>query len=299
MKINLGIAPIVWSNDDMPDLGGDTPIETCLLEAKSAGFRGIELGGKFPRNPNTIKYLLNKFNLELPGGWYGAHLNERSVEEEWQAMQNQIELYKLINSSVFIFADVSGSIQREPKIPLSKRPRLNDNEWSNYCNKISEIAKRLSDIGLPMSYHEHMGTIIQSEQDIYRLLDNTNDRTSLLFDTGHIFFAKGDYESILKKYVSRVNHVHCKDIRKEILNKSLSNDLSFRDSFLEGVFTVPGDGYINYKPLFETLYDNKYSKWLIVEAEQNPKKANPLKYAKIGYKYLNKILPEVGYKINI
>ena len=297
MKINLGIAPIAWSNDDMPNLGGDTPIETCLFEARSAGFKGIELGGKFPRNPGTIKYLLNKFNLELPGGWCGAHLKERSVEEEWQAMQNQIELYKLINSSVFIFADVSGSIQGEPKIPLSKRPKLKDNEWGVYCNKISEIAKRLSDIGLPMSYHEHMGTIIQSEQDICRLLDNTDDKTSLLFDTGHIFFAKGDYDSILKKYVSRVNHVHCKDIRKEILNGSLSNDLSFRDSFLEGVFTVPGDGYINYKPLFETLYDNKYSKWLIVEAEQDPKKANPLKFAKIGYKYLNKILTEVGYQI--
>ena len=297
MKINLGIAPIAWSNDDMPDLGGDTPIETCLFEAKSAGYRGIELGGKFPRNPGTIKYLLNKFNLKLPGGWYGAHLNERSVEEEWQAMKNQIELHQLINSSVFIFADVSGSIQGEPKIPLSKRPKLKENEWSNYCNKISEIAKRLSDIGLPISYHQHMGTIIQSEQDIYRLLDNTNDKTSLLFDTGHILFAKGNYESILKKYISRVNHIHCKDIRKKILNKSLSNDLSFRDSFLEGVFTVPGDGCINYKPLFEILYDNKYSKWLIVEAEQDPKKANPLKYAKIGYKYLNKKLTEVGYKI--
>ena len=297
MKINLGIAPIAWSNDDMPDLGGDTPIETCLFEARSVGFRGIELGGKFPRNPGTIKYLLNKFDLEMPGGWYGAYLNERSVEEEWQAMQNQIELYKLINSSVFIFADVSGSIQGEPKIPLSKRPRLKDNEWSDYCNKISEIAKRLSDIGLPMSYHEHMGTIIQSEQDVYRLLDNTNDKTSLLFDTGHILFAKGDYESILKKYVSRVNHVHCKDIRKKILDRSLSNDLSFRDSFLKGVFTVPGDGCINYKPLFKTLYDNKYSQWLIVEAEQDPKKANPLEYAKIGYKYLNRILTEVGYQI--
>ena len=190
MKINLGIAPIAWSNDDMPDLGGDTSIETCLFEAQSAGFTGIELGGKFPRNPGTIKYLLNKFNLELPGGWYGAHLNERSVEEEWRDMQNQIELYKLINSSVFIFADVSGSIQGKSKIPLSRRPRLKDNEWSNYCNKISEIAKRLSDIGLPMSYHEHMGTIIQSEQDIYRLLDNTDDKTSLLFDTGHIFLRK-------------------------------------------------------------------------------------------------------------
>ena len=297
MKINLGIAPIAWSNDDMPDLGGDTPIETCLFEARSVGFRGIELGGKFPRNPGTIKYLLNKFDLEMPGGWYGAYLNERSVEEEWQAMQNQIELYKLINSSVFIFADVSGSIQGEPKIPLNRRPRLKDNEWNDYCNKISEIAKRLSDIGLPMSYHEHMGTIIQSEQDVYRLLDNTDDKTSLLFDTGHILFAEGDYESILKKYVSRVNHVHCKDIRKEILNRSLSNDSSFRDSFLEGVFTVPGDGCINYKPLFETLHDNKYSKWLIVEAEQDPKKANPLEYAKIGYKYLNRILTEVGYQI--
>ena len=297
MKINLGIAPIAWSNDDVPDLGGDTPIETCLFEARSAGFRGIELGGKFPRNPGTIKYLLNKFNLEMPGGWYGAHLNERSVEEEWQAMQNQIELHKLINSSVFIFADVSGSIQGEPIIPLSKRPILKDNEWDDYCNKISEISKRLSDIGLPMSYHEHMGTIIQSEQDVYRLLDNTDDKTSLLFDTGHILFAEGDYESILKKYVSRVNHVHCKDIRKEILNRSLSNDSSFRDSFLEGVFTVPGDGCINYKPLFETLHDNKYSKWLIVEAEQDPKKANPLKYAKIGYKYLNRMLTEVGYQV--
>ena len=297
MKINLGIAPIAWSNDDMPNLGGDTPIETCLFEAKSAGFKGIELGGKFPRNPGTIKYLLNKFNLELPGGWYGAYLKERSVEEEWQSMQNQIELLKLINSSVFIFADVSGSIQGRSEIPLSNRPKLKDNEWLNYCNKISEIAKRLYDIGLPMSYHEHMGTIIQSEEDIYRLLENTNDSTSLLFDTGHILFAEGDYTSVLKKYISRINHIHCKDIRKKALKESLSEDLSFRNSFLKGVFTVPGDGCINYKPLFKILFDNKYSKWLIVEAEQDPKIANPIKYAKIGYKYLNKTLTEIGYKI--
>ena len=296
MKINLGIAPIAWSNDDMPNLGGDTPIETCLFEAQSAGFRGIELGGKFPRNPGTIKYLLNKFNLELPGGWYGAHLNERSVEEEWQAMQSQIELLKFVKSSVFIFADVSGSIQGEAAV-LSARPKLTNNEWKSYCNKITEISRRLSDVGLPMSYHEHMGTIIQSEQDVDKLLDNTYDETSLLFDTGHILFSEGNYESMLKKYVGRVNHVHCKDIRKKVLNKSLLNDLSFIDSFLEGVFTVPGDGCIDYKPLFKTLYNNKYSKWLVVEAEQDPKKANPLEYAKIGFNYLSKTLSEVGYNI--
>ena len=148
-----------------------------------------------------------------------------------------------------------------------------------------------------MSYHEHMGTIIQSEEDINRLLDNTNDETFLLYDTGHIMFAQGDYESILKKYVSRINHIHCKNIRKNVLEKSLSEDLSFRDAFLEGVFTVPGDGCIDYNPLFKILFKNNYSKWVIVEAEQDPKKANPLEYAKIGYNYLTKVLTEVGYKI--
>ena len=297
MNINLGIAPIAWSNDDMPELGGDTPIETCLMEAKTAGFNGIELGGKFPRNPGTIKYLLNKFNIFLPGGWYRSKLRERSIDEEWHAMQDQIDLLKLVKASVFIFADQTESIQSDQNIPLSQRPKLEDREWNEFCKKISEISKRLADIGLPMSYHEHMGTIIQSEEDINRLLDNTNDETFLLYDTGHIMFAQGDYESILKKYVSRINHIHCKDIRKNVLEKSFSEDLSFRDAFLEGVFTVPGDGCIDYKPLFKILFRNNYSKWVIVEAEQNPKKANPLEYANIGYDYLTKTLTEVGYKI--
>ena len=94
-----------------------------------------------------------------------------------------------------------------------------------------------------------------------------------------------------------INHIHCKDIRKKILEKSLLENLSFRDSFLEGVFTVPGDGCIDYEPLLKILYENKYNKWLVVEAEQDPKKANPLEYAKIGYNYLTKVLTEVGYKI--
>ena len=200
-------------------------------------------------------------------------------------------------SSVFIFADVSDSIQSISNKPLSQRPQLEDKEWRDYCNKISEISKRLENIGLPISYHSHMGTIIQSEKDISRLLDNTNTETSLLFDTGHIFFAQGNCEEILKKYVSRVNHVHCKDIRKDILENSILKNLSFRDSFLDGVFTVPGDGCIDYKPLLNILYENKYNKWLVVEAEQDPIKANPFEYAQIGHSYLVKTLSEVGYKV--
>ena len=298
MKIKLGIAPIAWSNDDMPELGGDTPIEQCLEEAKTSGFEGIELGGKFPRNKGIIKFLLKKNDLKMPGGWYGSKLREKNIEDEWFSMQEQIELLKYLKSDVFVFADISGSIQGEAKIPLSKRPNLNKDEWVEYCKKISEISNRLDDIGLPISYHEHMGTIIQTEEDVEKFMNLTNEKTKLLFDTGHLLFAQADNKNVLSKYISRINHVHCKDIRKNILDDSLQHDLSFRESFIRGVFTVPGDGCINYEPLLKILYQNNYQDWLVIEAEQDPKKANPKEYAGIGYQYLTKILSKVGYNIN-
>ena len=137
MKIKIGIAPIAWSNDDMPELGGDTPIETCLSEAKEAGYAGIELGGKFPRNPGIINFLLNKFKLKMPGGWYGSQLRKRSASEEWAAMQDHLNLLKIIKGDIFVFADVSGSIQGESSSSLNKRPQLKDVEWKSYwfyCN---------------------------------------------------------------------------------------------------------------------------------------------------------------------
>ena len=216
MKIKLGIAPIAWSNDDMPELGGDTPIEKCLEDVSTSGFTGVELGGKFPRNPGITKFLLEKFNLKMPGGWYGAMLRERSVKEEWIALQDHLNLLKLINADVFVFADVSGSIQGEQSKALSKRPVLEKDEWDSYCKKISELSDMLMDEGMPMSYHEHMGTIIQSEEDVDRFMDMTNQNTFLLYDTGHLMFAEANYERVLKKYISRINHVHCKDIRKDV-----------------------------------------------------------------------------------
>ena len=296
MKIKLGIAPIAWSNDDMPELGGDTPIEQCLEEASSAGFTGIELGGKFPRNPGITNFLLNKYKLKMPGGWYGSLLRTRSAEDEWVAMQDHLNLLKLVNADVFVFADVSGSIQGDQTKKLSTRPTMEDDEFVEYCKKINDISNRLSDEGIPMSYHEHMGTIIQTENDVDRFMNNTNQNTFLLYDTGHLLFAEANYERVLKNYISKINHVHCKDIRQNILKNSLKNDLSFRESFLDGVFTVPGDGCIDYEPLFKILHENNYDKWLIIEAEQDPKKANPLEFAKIGYNYLSNTLKKIDYE---
>ena len=297
MKIKLGIAPIAWSNDDMPELGGDTPIEKCLEDARVSGFTGIELGGKFPRNSGITKFLLEKFKLKMPTGWYGALLRERSVKEEWQDMQDQLNLLKLVKADVFMFADVSASIQGDASTKLSKRPKLDKDEWKIYCKKLNEISNMLMDEGMPISYHEHMGTIIQSEEDVDKFMELTNKNTFLLYDTGHLMFAEANYEKVLKDYISRINHVHCKDIRKDVFLKSIKEDLSFRDSFLNGVFTVPGDGCIDYGPLIKILFQEKYQDWLVIEAEQDPIKANPLVYAKIGYMYLSSILNKNGYEL--
>ena len=253
MSVKLGVAPIAWSNDDMPELGGDTTLEQCLSEASQAGYIGIESGGKFPKKSNELIPKLEQFNLDLCSGWYGANLRKNSVKDEKIAIQEQLNLFKDCKAPCIVLAEVSGSIQGDPKKKLSTRPQMDEDEWKNFCIKISELGKYLEDEEMPIAYHHHMGTVIETQKDTERLLDNTHDSVKLTLDTGHMLFAKGDSKKILNDYNERLLHVHCKDIRKNVLESSLNQDLSFRDAFLSGAFTVPGDGCIDYKPLFEVL----------------------------------------------
>ena len=299
MPVKLGVAPIAWSNDDMPELGGDTSLEQCLEEASQAGYIGIESGGKFPKNSSELIPKLEKYNLKLCSGWYGANLRKNSVEDEKNLIKEQLQLFKDCQAPCIVFAEVSGSIQSDPNRRLSTRPQMASDEWKKYCYKISEMGKYLEDQGMPLAYHHHMGTVIETQKDTERLLDNTHESVKLTLDTGHMFFAKGKSVKIIEDYKTRLKHVHCKDIRKNVLEKSLKEDLSFRGAFLEGAFTVPGDGCIDYKPLFDILKKNNYSGWLVVEAEQDPKKANPLEYAIKGYKYLTETLNKSEIKIDI
>ena len=299
MSVKLGVAPIAWSNDDMPELGGDTTLEQCLEEASQAGYIGVESGGKFPKNSSELIPKLEKYNLSLCSGWYGANLRKNSVNEEKAQLQQQLKLFQDCKSPCLVFAEVSGSIQGDPNRKLSTRPQMNTEEWKNFCEKISEIGKYLEDQGMPLAYHHHMGTVIETQEDTERLMEDTHDSVKLTLDTGHMLFAKGDSKKIFENYNSRIKHVHCKDIRKNVLEKSLKEDLSFREAFLEGAFTVPGDGCIDYKPLFDILKKNNYSGWLVVEAEQDPQKANPLEYAIKGYKYLTETLKKSNIEIDI
>ena len=297
MSVKLGVAPIAWSNDDMPELGGETTLDQCLQEASQAGYIGIESGGKFPKNSSELIPKLNKYNLHLCSGWYGANLRKNSVDGEKKLIQKQLKLFQDCKSPCIVFAEVSGSIQGDPNRKLSTRPQMSNDEWKSFCKKISEMGKFLEDQGMPLAYHHHMGTVIETQEDTERLMDNTIDSVKLTLDTGHMLFAKGDSKKIFENYSSRLRHIHCKDIRKDVLDKSLKEDLSFRGAFLEGAFTVPGDGCIDYKPLFDNLKKQNYSSWLVVEAEQDPKKANPLEYAIKGYKYLTKTLKKSNIQI--
>ncbi len=297
MSVKLGIAPIAWSNDDMPELGGETPLEQCLSEASEAGFSGIESGGKFPKKSEELIPLLQKYKLKLCSGWYSANLRKNSVKDEIILIQEQLKLFQDCKAPCIVFAEVSESIAGDPNRPLSSRPQMKKDEWSEYCKKISEMGKYLEDQDMPLAYHHHMGTVIETEDDTKRLLENTSDQVKLILDTGHMLFAKGNSVKIAEDYKDRIIHIHCKDMREDILNKSLEKDWSFRKSFLEGAFTVPGDGCIDYKPLLTYLKNIDYKGWLVVEAEQDPAKANPLEYAKKGFKYLSEVCADVDLKI--
>ena len=297
MSIKLGVAPIAWSNDDMPELGGKTTLEQCLNEAHKAGFTGIESGGKFPKNSDELLPKLKKEKLELCSGWYGAHLLKNTPKEEFSLMRNQLNLFKDCNAPCMVFAEITNSIQGDPNVPLSKKPKLSKDDWTKLILRINEISKMMIDENMPLAYHHHMGTVIETEKETKRLIESTNDTVKLLIDTGHMLFAQGSSINLLNDFSERLIHVHCKDIRKEILDKSLKSDSTFRQAFLDGAFTVPGDGCIDYKPFLKILKEKNYSGWLVVEAEQDPSKANPFEYAKIGYKYLSKAAMDCGFEI--
>ena len=297
MSIKLGVAPIAWSNDDMPELGGETTLEQCLSEASRAGFTGIESGGKFPKNSKELLPKLEKENLQLCSGWYGASLLKNTPKEEFKLMREQMNLFKDCKSPCMVFAEVTNSIQGDPEKPLSQKPKLSEDEWKILISRINEIGKMMIDENMPLAYHHHMGTLIETEAETRRLIESTNDNVKLLIDTGHMLFAGGNSIKLTEDFIERIIHVHCKDIRKDVLEKSLKKDSSFRQAFLDGAFTVPGDGCIDYKPFLTTLKNKNYEGWLVVEAEQDPAKANPFEYAKIGYNYLNKTAKECGFEI--
>jgi len=297
LKAKLGIAPIAWSNDDLPQLGGETPLSTCLIESHLAGFQGVESGGKFPKVSTVLKPMLREFQLELVSGWYSGTLLDNTVEDEIEKALPQMQLFRDCGAACLVYGETAGTIQNQQDVPMARRRRLTDEQITEYGEKLSRFAEFCTEYGVPLAFHHHMGTVIEDQNDIDRLMAATNKSVGLLFDSGHLVFAGVDPDSILKKHGSRIVHVHTKDVREDILSSLDWNKDSFLDAVLKGVYTVPGDGMIDFNRITQTLAEIGYQGWFVVEAEQDPAKAPPLEYARIGNVTLRKALSAAGYSL--
>lgn len=295
MTVRLGVNPIAWSNDDMLELGGATPLEQCLAEGREAGFQGFELGNKFPRDAAVLRPILDGYGLSLVSGWYSAGLLERSVAEEIEAVQPHLQLLKAMGCPVMVVAETTGCVHGARGTPLSQRPKLESGQWAEFGRRMTEFGDYLRDQGTPLAYHYHMGTVVETPDEIDRFAEVTGDSVGILLDTGHLTFAGGNPLDLIAKWGRRINHVHCKDVRADVLKRAKATDSSFLDAVIDGVFTVPGDGCVDFPAVVKALKDADYrGRWLVIEAEQDPAKAHPLTYVTKGRQHLSALVAEYG-----
>ena len=288
-KVKLGIAPIAWTNDDMPDLGKENTFEQCVSEMALAGFTGSEVGNKYPKDPEVLKKALELRGVEICNQWFSSFLITKSFEEVEKEFRAQLTFLKAMGAKVIGASEQSHSVQGQLDTPIfGHKYVMNDEEWDTFCtgmNKLGKIAKE--EDGIALTFHHHMGTVVQSLEEVDRMMENTDpEYVSLLFDTGHFTYCGEDPLEVVKKYVHRIKHVHLKDIRPEVVEQVKKENMSFLAGVRAGAFTIPGDGCINYDPIFKVLEDAGYEGYMVVEAEQDPAKANPLEYAIRARKFI-------------
>lgn len=280
-KVKLGIAPIAWTNDDMPDLGSENTFEQCISEMALAGFTGCEVGNKYPRDDiPALKKALSLRNMQICNAWFSSFLLTKPYDEVEKDFTDHISFLKEMGARVVGISEQSYSIQGTDKSVFKDKYIMNDDEWARLCDGVNRLGKVAKDMGISLTYHHHMGTVVQTAAEIDRLMENTDPELfSLLYDSGHLAYCGEDYIGVLKKYANRVKHVHLKDIRPEVIDKVKKENLSFLEGVRLGTFTVPGDGAIDFGPIFDILADSGYEGYVLVEAEQDPAKANPFEYA--------------------
>ena len=281
----------------MPELGKDTSVEHCLKEGKQAGYSGFELGGKWPKDSAILTPLFDKYDMDVVSSWFCGGLLEDTLEGEIERITPHMNLLKEMGTEVIVYCEMDSCVHGDIGLPLSKRPVLDNEQWEEWTDKLSQLAKYTLSHGMKLAYHHHMGTVVQVEEEVDKLMAMTTHDLGLVFDTGHLIYAGADPLEVYKKHSSRVMHIHCKDVRGEILNRSLETDSSFLNSVLNGIYTVPGDGDFNFPELFKMVSDNNFNGWVVVEAEQDPAKAHPLTYVTMGYKNIISYCEKFGIQI--
>lgn len=291
-KIKFACAPIAWTNDDMPELGKENTFEQCISEMALAGYSGTEIGNKYPKDPDILRNYLELRNLQVASAWFSSYLTTKPFEETKKKFIQHRDFLHAMGAKVIVVAEQGHSIQCQMNTPVFKeKPAFTDSEWELLTQGLESLGELAQEKGMDIVYHHHMGTGIQTTAEIERLMENTSpDKVSLLFDTGHLVFSSENPLAIFEKYQSRIKHIHFKDIRKKMAKEVREQNDSFLTGVKKGVFTVPGDGMIDFAPIMDAIVESGYEGWIVVEAEQDPAKANPFEYALKARKYIDELM---------
>ncbi|WP_174801520.1 myo-inosose-2 dehydratase [Martelella limonii] len=298
--ILYGTNPIAWTNDDDRSLGAHISLDQCLDETAAIGFDGIEKGHKFPQDPDGLKAVLEPRGLKYVSGWHSLNLLVNSVEDEKKAMQPALDLLKAMGAKVIIVCETSNAIHGDDTVPVADRPKLDNGKWAEFGAGVEALAQYAADQGIALVYHHHMGTIVETEDEIDLLMQHTGPAAKLLLDTGHCLFSGGNPEALAARHMNRVRHIHAKNVRPAIAHDVREQNLSFLEGIRRGVFTVPGDaeGGVDFAPVLKLAADAGYEGWLVIEAEQDPDVRNPLEYQTLGLKSLKAMAKAAGLDKN-
>jgi len=297
VKARLGISPIAWWNDDLIELSDDVSLEECLRQAAEAGYTGVEQGRRFPLDPAALTPILDRYGMTLCGGWFSGELADGDVEREKDRVAAQLALFKAAGAPCIVYGETARSIQGDRSAPLATKARLDEEEMRAYGRRLTEFAEWCAGEGMPLAYHHHMATAVETEEETDRLMAATGEALALLFDAGHMAFAGGDPLRVVDKHHARISHVHTKDVREGVMAGIDKSSESFLDAVVKGVFTVPGDGSLDFEEIVKRLAEHGYEGWFVVEAEQDPKKAPPLEMAKTGHAELMRVMAAAGYEV--
>jgi inosose dehydratase len=297
MKAKLGMSPIAWWNDDLVELSDDVSLEECLAQSRSAGFTGMEMGRRFPSDPAVMLPILKKADVTLCGGWFSGLLADGDLEADKKRIKPMIELFKAVNAPCIVYGETAGTIQGDRSKPLSTKRVISESDFKTYGKTMTAFSDWCAGQGMPLSFHHHMGTVVETEAELDMLMKYSE--IPLLLDAGHLAFAGGDPLRAIDKHHKRITHVHTKDVRMDVINKLDRSKQSFLDAVALGAFTVPGDGSLDFEAIVKKLAHYGYEGWFVVEAEQDPKKNPPLKMAQVGYKELMRVMTAAGYAVEM
>lgn len=297
MKAKLGMSPIAWWNDDLPELSDDVSLEECLRQSRAAGFTGMELGQRFPTDPDEMLPILRAADVTLCGGWFSGTLVDEELSVNKDRIQPMIELFKAVDAPCIVYGEVGRSIQGQRNTPLDRKAVLGDDEMKAYGRRLTEFGEWCAEQGMPLAYHHHMAAVVQFEHELDAFMAASGEGIPLLLDAGHLAFAGGDPLAAIDKYHARITHVHTKDIRQSVVDGLDWSKESFLDAVIKGAFTVPGDGSLDFEAIVQRLADYGYEGWFVVEAEQDPVKAPPVKMAEIGHAELMRVMTKAGYEV--